>query len=61
MKLDLKAPLLDKFDFPKGHKENDTEYWNHFFHDDHEDKMKKIDTLSDKIDELLKENNKCKL
>ncbi len=61
LKLDLKAPIIDKIDLPKGDKENDTDYWNQFFHDTNEDRMKKIDKLSFEVDSILKEANKCKI
>ena len=37
LKLDLKSPMLDQMVFPKGDKDNDTDFWSAFFNDQHED------------------------
>lgn len=46
IKLELKSPLVDEVVFPKADRENDTDFWNQFFTDCHEDKLKKLDKLT---------------
>ena len=43
---------------PKGDKENDTDFWNQFFVDTHEESIKKIHKISGEVDSILKESNK---
>jgi hypothetical protein len=59
LKLDLKSPLLDQVVLPKGDRDNDTDFWSAFFHDSHEDSVKKLEKVTVEIDHILAEQNKC--
>ena len=61
IKLDFKSALIDQVVMPKGDKENDTDFWNQFFVDTHEESIKKIHKISGEVDSILKESNKNQL
>ena len=53
--------MVDQVVLPSADKENDTDFWNQFFMESHEDKVKKLDKLTAEIDAILKDANKCKI
>jgi hypothetical protein len=49
LKLDLKCKILDIVDLPKGDKDNDTDYWNQFFTDSNEDRIKHSEAVAKSV------------
>lgn len=54
LKLELRSPLINGVNVPKGEKENDTDFWNVFVSDTHGERLKKANEIGDKVTAVLK-------